>query len=479
MKPVFFTAFLFLIAIQLSANPRADSLKPRVIVLTDVSTWETDDSESLVRLLVHADLLEIEGLIFTTGWSLGTTRDDFFDLIHDAVNAYEKDLSNLRKRSGQEGQLADESRQHIGYWPGAAYLRSRTVFGSENRGLKFIGEDNDSPGSDLIINMADEDDERPLWVLAWGGGNTLAQAIWRVREDRDAKQLEAFLSKIRFYTITDQDRDQRTPYDISSHYWLRREFEKELFFIWDECAWKFQNSTGRSNWYQYAGHIQGHGHLGKVYPKYKYGVEGDTPSFLYVLPNGLNQPEHPGWGSWGGYFEWAKGPDEETFAYTNHNKTRANAVCKKYQEHFYPATFNNFAARMDWAKDGAGNRNPVAVVNGDSSLEVITLSPEAGTSVTLDASDSYDPDRDNLAFSWWVLSGAGTYTEDIILAGAGTNTEDIILSGTGTDRITVPIPDNAAGKSFHIICEIKDDGTHPLTGYRRIIIEPKGPVPGE
>jgi len=35
-------------------------LKPRIVVLTDVSTWETDDSESLVRLLVHADMFEIE-----------------------------------------------------------------------------------------------------------------------------------------------------------------------------------------------------------------------------------------------------------------------------------------------------------------------------------------------------------------------------------------------------------------------------------
>ena len=58
----------------------ADQPKPRLVVLTDVSTGETDDSESLVRLLVHADLLEIEGLVFTTGWSLETTRDELFDL---------------------------------------------------------------------------------------------------------------------------------------------------------------------------------------------------------------------------------------------------------------------------------------------------------------------------------------------------------------------------------------------------------------
>ena len=30
------------------------------------------------------DVLEIEELVLTTGWSLNETRDDFMDLIHDA-----------------------------------------------------------------------------------------------------------------------------------------------------------------------------------------------------------------------------------------------------------------------------------------------------------------------------------------------------------------------------------------------------------
>ena len=76
-------AFLQSIAIGQQEN---SVLKPRIVVLTDVSTWETDDSESLVRLFVHADLFEIEGLIYTTGWSLEETRDDFFQLIHVILN---------------------------------------------------------------------------------------------------------------------------------------------------------------------------------------------------------------------------------------------------------------------------------------------------------------------------------------------------------------------------------------------------------
>lgn len=119
---------VFLSLPALSQQGKDHTLKPRIVVLTDVSTWETDDSESLVRLMAHADLLEIEALIFTTGWSLDKTREDFMDLIHLAIDAYEKDLPNLQKRSNQEKFTSDESRQSIGYWPSPDYLRSVTGY---------------------------------------------------------------------------------------------------------------------------------------------------------------------------------------------------------------------------------------------------------------------------------------------------------------------------------------------------------------
>lgn len=436
-------------------------LKPRMIVLTDISppTHEPDDMESMIRLLAHADLFEIEGLVATTGWSYSHASTDSLGLIHKVIDAYEKDLPNLLKRAGQTDFLADESRQKIGYWPSPDYLRSRVVMGSTTRGQSHIGEGNDSAGSRLIIQIADESDDRPVWVQAWGGGNTLAQAIWGVQQKRSEEELKAFLSKIRIYTITDQDRGSRDPFDASLHYWMRQEFEKDLFFIWDECAWKFQNGTGKSHWEEYATHIQGHGHLGSMYPKYRYGVEGDTPAFLYIMPVGLNNPDRPRQGSWGGYFEWAKGPDNETFAYTNYQDP-GKGNCYKLENHFYQATFNNFAARMDWAKDGAGNRNPVVTVNGDEGLGIITLAPRPGTMIKLDASESHDPDGDPLTFNWWIISGPGTYTGDII------------ISDSSSSRATVAVPQNSGGKTFHVICEVSDNGTHHLTSYRRIIFEP-------
>ena len=443
-----------LLSLAISASCVAAPLKPRVVVLTDISTWETDDHESLIRFLAHADMFEIEGLVISTGYSIKTLtkspEKDFINIAHGVVDAYEKDLPNLKKRSEQVGHKFDGAKQEIGYWPSPQYLRDRIMFGSLNRGKRFIGDDNDSPGSKLIIKLADEEDPRPVWVTVWGGGNTVAQSVYRVKKDRTAEQFKAFLRKIRVYTITDQDRHYRGEgLEVSAHGWIREQAGSDLLFIWDENAWKAHNGTGKSNWGQYETYIQGHGHLGSQYPKYKYGVEGDTPSFLYLMPIGLNDPEDPTQCSWGG-----------TYKGNANNLWQPADSCRSYFDRFYPAAFNNFAARMDWAKDGAGNRNPMIVIDGDDGISILTKNPRQGTAVTLDASKTFDPDGDNLKFNWWIQSDAGSYTRDIK------------ISNSNSSRATVEIPDKSAGRTFHVICEVTDGGTHNLTSYRRIIFNP-------
>ena len=468
-------SFFSVIACVLSAGCASEhggtdsefGLKPRIVVLTDIAPGdiEPDDMESMIRLMVHSDLFEIEGLITSGGWNSGGRAYPvgWKDSLSRTINAYEKDLPNLMKRSGQTTFMSIEEemeKQEIGYWPSAEYMSRRAMVGSLELGRHKIGEGNRSAGSDHIITLADEDDDRPIWILAWGGANTFAQAVWQVQQERSPKEVSAFLRKFRIYTITDQDvpwHERHSNYPFSSHYELRRDLSEDLMFFWDESAWLSQNDIGSSNWDQYAAHIQNHGNLGSIYPKNKWGVEGDTPSYLHVLPNGLHDPSVPEMTGWGGYFRWGLGMDDATYSYTNHTGD-VKAVSQKYERYFYPAVFNNFAARMDWAADGEGNRNPVAVIGESKGFEIIYLDVKAGETVSFNASWSYDPDGNELFYRWWFMPESGTYQGEVEIAD---NTSPY-------PHVTVPL--DASGKTVHVICEVCDDGEPVLTSYRRIIL---------
>jgi hypothetical protein len=159
--------------------------------------------------------------------------------------------------------------------------------------------------------VVDKDDDRPVWVTVWGGANTLAQALWKVKQTRTLEQLQKFVSKIRVYTISDQD---------DSGYWMRKEFP-ELFYIvspggyYRQATW---SGISGEQWYRFAtgsdttivgnrwlreNIIENHGPLGAEYPKSDYIMEGDTPSFLSLISNGLNVAERPDFGGWGGRYE--------------------------------------------------------------------------------------------------------------------------------------------------------------------------------
>ena len=159
----------------------------------------------------------------------------------------------------------------------------------------------------------------------------------------------------------------------------------------------------------------GHGPLGPVYPAKaagKAGVkEGDTPSFFYVLLDGLSDPEHPEWGNWGGRFQ-RSGRGNEYIPAEDKMGERFDML---YTIHRWRRDYqNSFEARMDWCVKPYDkcNHEPTAVCNGDKTRSVFKIDVDPGQDVTLSANGSSDPDNDKLSYKWWIYQEAGSYWTD-------------------------------------------------------------------
>src|SRR5262245_31396580 len=201
MKTFAFALCALLGVISIAA---AGAEKPRVVVLTDIEN-EPDDAMSFVRFLVYSNQFDVEGLVATT--SIQQQNKVAAWRLREIVDAYAKVRDNLEL--------------HEKGFPTADALRAVIVEGLPAYGMNAVGKDHDSAGSQRLIAAVDRKDPRPVWVPVWGGPNVLAQALWHVRATRSEKQLREFVSKLRVYTISDQD---------DSGPWIRKNFP-DLFYV--------------------------------------------------------------------------------------------------------------------------------------------------------------------------------------------------------------------------------------------------------
>lgn len=445
--------------------------KPRVFVLTDIEN-EPDDAMSMVRFLTYANQWDIEGLVATTSIHLKDKTASW--RIKEIVNAY--------------GKVRDLLETHETGFPSEELLLSVIKDGLPVYGLEGVGEGKDSEGSDLLIKTLKRKDERTLWVLVWGGPNVLAQALWRLSTTLSTDEFNIVLKKVRVYTISDQD---------DSGPWLRKTFP-DLFYIVSPGfhsggAYHYSTWSGISGDFfhgRFSGadfsivdnlwldkHIRAKGELGKVYPQSKYLMEGDTPTFLYLIRNGLGHPEHPNWGSWGGRYElqipptkkWFLYPEERSFWSDCDDEVRGidsnwytsnKATIWRWREAYQ----NDFSARMDWTiKPFEEVNHPPVPKLAHSQF----LYAKQGDRVHLDASGTSDPDGDEVTYHWFYYPEAGTFSTSMALTA-----ESISIHDADQQQACLTIPTERVFKNgtIHIILAVTDHGSPPLTRYKRVII---------
>jgi hypothetical protein len=468
MKRRMVRLLLVAFAVGACSNPAAAE-KLRVLVLTDIEN-EPDDAMSTVRFLTYANQWDVEGLVATT--SVHQRDKTAAWRIREIVEAYRKVRDNLEK--------------HEPGYPTADHLLSVLREGRPAYGMAAVGPGMDSPGSDRIVEALDRADPRPVWVLVWGGPNCLAQALWKLRMSRSPDDVDRLVSKLRVYTISDQD---------DSGPWIRKTFPN-LFYIaspgfhaggaYHHATWSGisgDNFHGRfvgadfgivdNPWLDQ--HVRSKGPLGAQYPQTKFLMEGDTPSFLHLIDNGLGNPERPDWGSWGGRYElytprtrkWFLEPETRPF-WTDAEDEVLGVDGKWHQSNkatiwrWRSAYQNDFAARMDWTIKpyAEANHPPVPKLRHSDRLQA-----KAGERVELGAEGSTDPDGHGLTYEWIHYGEPGT----LAIAAARTGAP-LRIEHANTIDASFVAPVVTKPETLHIVLAVTDRGAPPLTRYRRVIV---------
>ena len=473
-------------------NPGAAEQKHRLIILTDMEN-EPDDSQTMVKLLVYSNEIDIEGLIAVSGVCL--TGEVFPESIHDRVVAYDCVRSNLAK--------------HADGWPETRDLLAKIAGGQLEMGTSDVGRGKDTDGSRLIVKALEKDDERPVYFAINAGANTLAQALYSIRATKSPAQAKKLVSKVRVYDDMGQD-------DAGS--WIAHNFP-EIPYLRSRrqvVALFGPNDEGPQPWYplnQYTWaerHIRTkHGILGALYPqrvfpkkvrpcqgfpfswegeqKFLFMDGGGTSSWIGLVNKGLYDPEQKTWGGWGGRFldvpeqvpawfedrmdvgalEKRNSPymmypvaSDSWYDEVEHIAYAGNVFAPIWR--WRRAYTHDFQARMDWcvADYGHANHHPVAAVDGDTTRTIVRMAVAAGEAVELDAAGSTDPDGDELLPRWTVYPEAGTYTGDVP------------VEGVGSPGAVVRVPADAGGRQIHVILEVTDKSPiAPLTSYRRIVMD--------
>jgi len=410
----------------------------RVIIETDAG-GDPDDEQSLVRFLLYCNEWDVEGII--------ATRPDARD--GENLNPVRTGLGIVRAMLDAYGQCHPSLVRHDPRYPSKDDLWTRTVPGYGG------GE-----AVKLILDAVDSPDSRPVWFCNWGtdegsSGSSLKVALDRVLRERGQAGYREFKNRLRL-SSDDQFGDHTFKLSPPFQLWVDT-FRPEI----DRKRWyhRFSALTAKAGGFDVERHVRsGHGPLGALYPLNTTHPqkEGDTMSFLYLVPTGMNDVNEPTWGSWAGRYAPREGGPPGYYWATardawNGTTSRENTLAR-WAVHLQ----NDFRARMDWCvKDYAGaNHPPVPELAGP-----VRRVAKSGEVVELDARASHDPDGNRLSYEWVYYPEPGTYRG-----------EPIHIEGAHTPSARFIAPRVERSETIHVVVIVSDDGSPPLSRYRRVVV---------
>jgi len=357
-----------------------------------------------------------------------------------------------------------------------------------------------------------DDKPGPLYITAWGGQSTIARALKSIQDQYEyTTQWERLKAKISRKVILLPSGDQDDTYaDYIKPNWPDIEYRqfrggpnfgyaaqlraKPEDSVYMTPAWMKQNILARGPlgalyrvWGDGKQMVKGDvmdffGVAGKtteqlrkmgyvvwmpVQPPGSWLGEGDTPTYMNMLGNGLRAYEMGSYGGWGGrgivekntkniFFQTSDTTSKGMAAALSAGTDQANkAAAALAYPNFFPAAEDDFAARLKWSVTPAyagANHQPVVKIEGP-----LNVMASAGERIRLYAAVS-DPDGNAVSVKWWQFR-VGTYPGKVAIA-----SPDALQT-----QIQIP-KDAVSGQTIHIILEATDNGAPPLTSYQRVIV---------
>lgn len=431
---------LLLAALASGANGTVRDTRPRVIIETDAG-GDPDDEQSLVRFLLYSNDLDVVGIIANRA----VARDG------ENRNPERTGLGIVRQQLRAYRECYPHLVQHDPRYPKPEQLWSRTVPGYADT----------EAGVNLIIAAVDRRDPRPLWFCNWGtdsgsAPSSLKRALDRVLRERGPKGYAKFKNRLRL-SSDDAFHEHTTTVEPPFRLWVdtfRPEVDKKRWYH------RFSALTATAGGFDLQRDVlTGHGPLGALYPTNTTHrqKEGDTMSFLYLVPTGMNDPEHPEWGSWAGRYGRNETFPDRAYYWANQQDTWEGSTNRDNTlKRWAPSLQNDFRARLDWCVQDRAHANhpPVATVRGTRQQKV-----RPGTEVALDGSLSRDPDGQPLHLEWTYYPEPGTYRG-----------EPPVLRGTGDGKAAFTAPVVSEAATLHFVLSATDTGAPPLTRYQRVIV---------